>query len=375
MAKTIRLGDFILENMEPILKQWEEFAKTINAPDLDKDRESLRDHAGRLLHSIAQDLIAKKSEAEKVSQSKNSTPAKRITTVAEVHAEQRLYSGFTIGQLFSEYRELRSSILLLWGKSSKEGLSTDPADISHFHEAIDQAIAESIDHYTNLIKTSQDIFLAILGHDLRNPLSTTIMSSMVLMRNEDDKVISAAARIYNSAQRMNRLITDLMDYTRGQLGMKLPVVIAPTNLAKICTNIIEEQQIANPDRSILIEMKGSFDGNWDEQRIDQVFSNLLGNAIQHGNTSTPIKVNLTSSKNSVVIKITNQGKPIPASKIKHIFDPLVRYEENENADNSQKTSMGLGLYIAREIILAHNGDIKVTSSAAKGTTFEISLPR
>lgn len=151
--------------------------------------------------------------------------------------------------------------------------------------------------------------------------------------------------------------------------------MAPTNLAKVCSDIVEELQIANPQHNILLQCKGSFDGNWDEQRLAEVFSNLLGNAIQHGDTSRPIEVDLTSSQNSVFIKITNQGKPIPASKIKHIFDPLVRLQENDNANFSQRTSLGLGLYIAREIVLAHKGTLSVTSSNAKGTVFKISLPR
>jgi signal transduction histidine kinase len=377
MATPIRLGDFILKNMESILQQWEEFAKTIHPPALSMDSNSLRDHAELMLQTIALDLTTPQTEEEQAEKSKDRAPANPKTTAAEEHAEERLSSEFTIGQLFSEYRALRASVLHLWDKSSKEGLTTDPADITRFNEAIDQAIAESVDHYSTLLKTSQDMFLAILGHDLRNPLSTTIMSSMILMRSDDvsDKVISAAARIYNSSQRMNRLITDLMDYTRSQLGKKLPVVLAPANLAKICNDIIEEQQIASPERRIVLEMNGSFDGNWDEQRIAQVFSNLLGNSVQHGVTSSPIEVRLSSSQNIVVIKITNQGKPIPASKIKHIFEPMVRHEENENADYSQKTSLGLGLYIAREIVVAHNGTMKVTSSKAKGTAFEISLPR
>lgn len=133
--------------------------------------------------------------------------------------------------------------------------------------------------------------------------------------------------------------------------------------------------MANPDRSIVVMMSGSFFGNWDEQRIAQVFSNLLGNAIQHGTSSSPIEVDLDAWEDTVIIKITNQGKPIPASKIKHIFNPLVRHEENENTDYSQKTSLGLGLYIAREIVLAHNGTLTVTSTEAEGTTFEVTLPR
>lgn len=377
MTNPIRLGDFILKNMESILKQWEEFANTITPPALTMDSASLRDHAELMLKTIALDLTTKQSDRERAEKSKNRAPINPKATAAQGHAKERLSSGFTIGQLFSEYRALRASVLHLWDKHSNEGLVTDAADITRFNEAIDQAIAESVAHYSTLLKTSQDMFLAILGHDLRNPLSTAIITSMMLMRYDDvsDKVVAAATRINTSSRRMSKLITDLIDYTCTQLGSKLPIALVPTNLAKICKDIVEEQQIANPEHNILLQIDGSFDGNWDEQRISQVLSNLLGNAVQHGSSSSPIEVNLTSTKNSVIFKITNQGEPIPAQKIKHIFEPLMRHVENENADFSQKNSLGLGLYIAREIVLAHNGTLDVTSSKAKGTTFKVSLPR
>jgi signal transduction histidine kinase len=377
MANATRLGDFILQNMESILEQWVEFAHTINPPALTMDDSSLRDHAELMLKAIAKDLSTHQTEQEQLDKSKALAPVNSKVTAAEEHAEARLNSGFTIGQLFSEYRALRASVLHLWNKSSKEGLTTDPEDITRFNEAIDQAIAESVSRYSTLLKTSQDMFLAILGHDLRNPLSTTIMCSTLLMRYEDvgDKVTSAAVRIHNSSQRMNALINDLIDYTRSQLGKKLPITISPSNLVKICTDIVEEQQIANPEHTIIMKTEGSFDGNWDEQRIAQVFSNLLGNAVQHGVTFSPIEVNLTSSFDSVFIKINNKGDPIPQSKIKHIFEPLVRHQQNEQMDYPHKTSLGLGLYIAKEIVLAHNGTVNVTSSETEGTTFEIALPR
>ena len=376
MAIAIRLGDFILQYMESILKQWEEFAKTINPPAISMDSQALRDHAEKMLRTIALDLTTKQTKKEQLDKSKDLAPYNPKITAAEAHAQERLSAGFSIGQLFSEYRALRASVLHLWDQSSKEELITDAADITRFNEAIDQAIAESVAHYSSLQKTSQDMFLAILGHDLRNPLSTIIASSQMLLGYDDvsDKILSNAARIYNTSNRMDKLITDLMDFTSSQLGQKLSLTLLPTNVAKICNDILEEQQIANPGREFVVEMNGSFEGNWDEQRINQVFSNLLGNAVQHGATNKPIEVNLTSSQNFVTIKITNHGKPIPESKIKHIFEPLVRHLENENADYALQTSLGLGLYIVREIVLAHKGTLNVTSTEEKGTSFEILLP-
>lgn len=377
MKTPIRLSDFIIQNMEVILTDWEEFARTINPPALTMDSKSLRDHAELMLKAIAKDLETPQTEKEQSDKSKDLAPENPDFTAAEEHAEARLLSGFTIGQLFSEYRALRASVLHLWDKSSKDGLISDLEDITRFNEAIDQAIAESVSRYSTLLKTSQDMFLAILGHDLRNPLSATSMSAMALMRfeNVSDKVISTATRIYNSSQRMGKLINDLIDFTSTQLGKKLPVNLKPSNLAKICADIVEEQKIASPEHSIVLSMEGTFEGKWDDQRIAQVFSNLLGNAIQYGVTSSPVQVHLSSSLDSVFIKINNKGQPIPTSKIQHIFDPLVRHEENTQAIYSHKSNLGLGLYISKEIVLAHNGSINVSSSKADGTTFEIELPR
>jgi signal transduction histidine kinase len=377
MQNPIRLSDFINQNMEVILTGWEAFARTINPPALTMDSTSLRDHAELMLNAIAKDLDKPQTQKEQSDKSKDLAPRSPNISPAEKHAEARLLSGFTIGQLFSEYRALRASVLHLWHESSKEGLVSNPEDITRFNEAIDQAIAESLSRYSKLLKTSQDMFLAILGHDLRNPLSTTSMSAIALMRfeNVSDKIVSTATRIYNSSQRMSKLINDLMDYTRTQLGKKLPVDLKPSNLAKICADIVEEQQIANPEHSIVLSMEGTFEGKWDDQRIAQVFSNLLGNAIQYGVTSSPVQVHLSSSLDAVFIKINNKGQPIPPSKIQHIFDPLVRHEENAETIYAHKSSLGLGLYISKEIVLAHNGSVNVSSSAADGTTFEIELPR
>ena len=376
MAKPLRLGDFIIEHMESILVQWEIFAKTIKPQGIKMDRDDLRDHAAFMLQTIALSLTTKQTNRERAEKSLNLAPIDPNATPAEAHAADRLLFGFTIDQLFSEYRALRFSVLHLWDKSSKEDLITDDADIILFHQSIDQSIAESLSKYSALLKYSQDMFLAILGHDLRNPLATTITSASMLMSYEDisDKVRSNAARIYTTSQRMNLLITDLMDFTKSQLGIKFSVKLAPANIANICKDIIDEQKIVHSERKIVEKVKGSFDGNWDEQRIGQLFSNLLGNAIQHGDSKSPIEINLSSSQDAVKIIITNQGKPIPILKLPHIFEPLVRHAENENADYSQKTSLGLGLYIVKQIVLAHNGTLNVSSTEKKGTTFEITLP-
>lgn len=376
MANSVRLGDFILTHMEIILEQWELFAKTINPPALTMDSHALRDHAEMMLKTIAMDLGSTQTNIEQILKSQGLAPANLRTTAAELHAHERLIAGFTIGQLLSEYRALRSSVLSLWDKSVGEGLFTDAKDITRFNEAIDQTIAESVERFNLLLKKSEYIFLAILGHDLRNPLSTCITSMDMLLHYEDvnDKIRSNALRTYNSLQRMNELITDLMDYSGSHLGKTLSIVKEPANMASICNDIVEEQRIANPARPILTEINGSFDGHWDKQRMSQVFSNLLGNAIDYGDRATPIMVNLDSTTEGVTFKINNQGKPIPKETLQHIFEPLTRHHESDNGNCPQKSNLGLGLYIASEIVKSHDGSIQVTSTEKQGTTFEVKIP-
>lgn len=376
MPNAIRLRDFILNHTETILEAWEEFAKSITPPALTMSSELLRDHAGMLLQTIAHDLSTPQTDQQQAEKSKNKAIQKVVKTAAEEHAESRLLSGFTIEQLISEYRALRASVLHLWSKNSKNKLLTDIEDMTRFNEAIDQAIAESVARYSGLIKNSQNMFLAILGHDLRNPLATTIMASSLLMRSEDvgNKCVLAATRIFNSSQRMNKLIKDLIDYTRGQLGQKLPITKGVANLARICNDIIEEHRISHPDRIIRFKREGVSHGIWDENRIAQVISNLLGNAIQHGASAFPIEVYLKSTDHDVVVTINNKGKTIPTERLQHIFEPLFRHESEGTMEESS-TSLGLGLHIAREIILSHGGNIHVLSSDEDGTSFVISLPR
>ena len=376
MANSVRLGDFILSNMASILKEWEQFADTINPPALIMDSQELRDHAELMLTTIAFDLGTHQSSFEQKQKSKGLSPHNLRVTAAQFHAEGRLKAGFTIGQLLSEYRALRASVLNLWDQSIGDGLFTDARDVTRFNEAIDQAIAESVERFCELLRKSENIFLAILGHDLRNPLSTCIASTSMILSYEklDNRIKSNASRTYTSLQRMNELITDLMEYTGSHLGKKLSTIKEPANMANICNDIIDEHQIAHPTRQIIKEINGSFDGQWDKQRIGQVISNLLGNAIDYGDKVTPIKVNLDSSMEGITIRINNQGKPIPESTIMHIFEPLTRHQESGSGNCPQKSNLGLGLYIANEIINAHDGSIRVTSNEKDGTTFEVKVP-
>ena len=375
----MRLGDFITSNIEPILVEWEAFAQTIEPPALTMDSKALRDHAIDMLQDIALDISQPQTARAQRQKSFGTGRLIARESSAEVHAALRLFSGFTIEQLVSEYRALRASVLKLWARESKGGLATDPDDVTRFNEAVDQAVAESVARYSEMVSKSQHLFLAILGHDLRNPLATTLMASRFIMdgSNVDGKYATAAGRILRAGERMNKLVNDLIDYTRTNLGSNLPVILKQVDLSHLSRDALAEQALAHPDYRFELIADGDFEGNWDDNRIAQVLSNLLGNAVQYGAVDQPIILRLRAEPDQVHVFVENQGEAIPPEKINTVFEPLVRLardNDDVHADTASN-SLGIGLYIAREIVRAHGGAIGVTSTERDGTVFAFTLPR
>jgi signal transduction histidine kinase len=363
--------------MEPILQAWEDFARTIEPPALTMDDTELRDHAKLMLTVIAVDLKTPQTALEQAEKSKGKAPRGKADTSAETHAEARLVSGYSIEQLVSEYRALRSSVLHLWSSQAAAGQATDMEDMTRFNEAIDQALAESVARYAHLVKQSENMFLAILGHDLRNPLGTVITGATFIMRANDvpSKYVLAATRIFNSGQRMSKLIADLIDFTRTHLGSGIPIKPKKMNLTEVCMNVVEELRTSHPERIIEFNEVAREDVFGDDDRLAQVLSNLIGNALQYGARHEPISLRMASTEAEVSITVNNKGPVIPPKKIGSVFEPLVRLAVTDNLDEVRETSLGIGMYIAREIVCAHHGSITVESNDTDGTTFRTTIPR
>ena len=369
--------------MESILQAWEDFARTIEPPALTMDDTQLRDHAKQMLHAIASDLGTAQSEQERASKSKGLGKRGADDTAAETHAEARLLSGYTVVQLVSEYRALRSSVLTSWVAATPEGERTDLTDVTRFNEAIDQALAESVARYEYMVKQSRNMFLAILGHDLRNPLGTVVSGSTFLMQATDiaSKYVLVATRMFNSARRMSKLINDLIDFTRTHLGPGIPIRVKEGSIASLCEEVVNELRTFHPERMIELHVPAQLDAIFDEGRIAQVLSNLIGNAVQHGGDEAPVTVHVSGSDSEVAIAVNNRGTHIPPDQMGSIFDPMVRIAANARSndadgnDGFERTSLGIGLFISREIVHAHGGNIAVASNAADGTTFTVTMPR
>lgn len=184
-----RLSAFILANREPILADWEAFARTCTPAAVPMDIEALRDHAGEMLAVIAADLDTPQGGEAQAQKSKGMAPADdgAEATAAEEHGAGRAESGFTIEQMVSEYRALRASVIRLWSKSRGELGPRDLVDLTRFNEAIDQSLAESVTRYTQELDQSKEMFLAILGHDLRTPLGAVLTSAKFMLETQELK--------------------------------------------------------------------------------------------------------------------------------------------------------------------------------------------
>lgn len=372
----MRLSDFIVENIEPILQAWEDFARTIETPGVALDTEALRDHAAQMLEAIVIDLRTKQTRAEQIAKSQGQGPINTEETPAETHAVTRLMAGFTIDQMVSEYRALRTSVLNQWMREVKSGTSFDADDMNRFHEAIDQALAESIASYSRAVEASRNVFLGILGHDLRTPLGAILLGADSLRRSAEigTRGTKLATQIYTSVRRANKIVGDLLDLTRCQMGPGIPVKPVELDLSQLCVRIVDEIRAFHPEANVVFTANAPVVGRFDGPRMEQVFSNIISNAVQHGEPQTPILVELRVSDGFAIFSVMNGGEPIPEDVLPFIFNPMGRFSQHSIVDHPPSEGLGLGLFIASEIVSSHKGSIDVASDSEQGTIFLVKVP-
>jgi signal transduction histidine kinase len=248
--------------------------------------------------------------------------------------------------------------------------------MTRFNEAIDQALAESIANYSDEVARSRDTFLAILGHDLRVPLTAVSHSGLFLASPgllPPGKPLDAARRINRCAARMTAMINDLLEYARTRLGRAVPLRTAPSSVEEICKAVLDEIRTAYPETEFRLETSGKLDGMYDGARLHQVFTNLLNNAAEHGAKGEAIRLAAHGEADRVTVRVCNRGQTIPPDELQVIFNPLVQIGE-EGRHGDQRSNLGLGLYIAHEIVAMHGGTIKAESEAGE-TVFSARIPR
>jgi signal transduction histidine kinase len=371
----MQLADFLAQDMKVVLQHWEAFASAQMPAAATMTPLMLRDHGEQILQAIALDLQTSQSPSAQALKSLGLAPAalNARETAAQTHALLRARHGFDINQLAAEYRALRASVLRLWTERCRPA-APDLDDMMRFNEAIDQALAESIQYFSMQVEQSRNLLLGMLGHDMRTPLQTIQMTAFYLARiNAGPPVSAAVLRLVNSSARLKALLDDLQDFGRTRLGLGIAITPQPVNLQELFHAELEDIRVVYPDRKIELTVSGNSDGDWDGNRLQQLIENLVVNAIKYGNANSAVQVQVRGEKDAVSVRVCNAGQAIEQQTLDAMFDPLQRGVGHAH-DASSAGSLGLGLYISREIARAHGGEISA-SSLQQQTVFQFTLPR
>ncbi len=219
----------------------------------------------------------------------------------------------------------------------------------------------------------QQQLMAIVSHDLKNPLAAMKSAASLIVRSDaiDDEHREDARRVVSNARRMERLIRDLLDFSRLRSGQALPVHLDTVDLVDTCRRAVSDLG-RDAEGLVSVEGLGDVTGQWDQDRIEQVVTNLVSNALKYGPALRPIRIVVDGRGAEVLLSVTDEGGGLPEAQREAIFEPFRR---GVAGDAQAHHSSGLGLFIVRRIAQAHGGEVTVTSAPGQGTSFTLRLPR
>lgn len=369
----MRLADFIEHNAPRILDGAVAFARTQAPTGVPFSEKELRNHIPEILKAIAADLRSPQSASEQHAKSEGRAPlTEGPESAATYHGRTRAIAGFGISQMVAEYRALRAAVLRLWAEDQR--LAGDSLeDIVRFNEAIDQAVAESLAEFSAEVESWRQIFLGALGHDLRGPLTAVVFSADALAsRTRDTPYARQVDRILSGGLRMTRLLDDLLAYSRSKLGDGMVIQQEACDLGEALGEEVELLRAALPGTAIGFQTSGDTRGRFDASRLREAVHNLVTNAAKYGDEGAEVTIRVAGTPEQVLITVRNAGAPITDEALKVMFDPLRRGAREATKD--ENVSLGLGLFLVREIARAHGGRVDATSEGGF-TTFAIALPR
>lgn len=353
------LAQFLRSHRETIMREW--LARSAQLPSArGLSTESQRDHVPHLLDAMAEAI------------ERGDTTSVSLEQLPLLHADHRLSQEYGLREVVAEYRLLRRVVFDVYAEHATDMSPESRARLPPlvmFNENIDHAITDAVDHYTLQRERMREYFVGMLSHDLRDPLNALSLSTELLLRRDghDPAEQQLLERMRGSAQRMSRLIADMLDVTRSRLGGGLPITPAPANLADIARETVAELAGGQPDRDIVCvppPAGADLSGQWDAMRLGQAVSNLVANAIKHG--ADPIRVAAVDTGDRVALEVSNLGE-IPVEMRAHVFEPF------STRDASAGT--GLGLFIASEIARVHGGSLQLVPDTPGQTRFRLELPR
>lgn len=382
------------------------FERELRARPREGERSALLGTLPRMLDGLQAALEAgRRGQAPAVAASSAGAPALP-------RGGPRPSPGFSMGQLVHEHGVLRDCLLnlleerggcLLLGelrtlhrfvdqaletalaeRERQDAVARDAAAPVRLGEDIVGAVVVSTDLTQHQLREEElrrtaefrERFLGIVSHDLRNPLNAISLSASVLLREEElpARARKMAGRISQSAERMGRMISDLLDFTRGRLGGGIPLMRRPGDLRLICRPVLEELGLGGPGSPLRLSTEGDLQGEWDADRLAQLVGNLVKNALDYSPPGSPVTVALSDEGPWIRLEVHNHGEPIPADVLPQLFEPF-RRGMRQHEEEAQHSGLGLGLFIAQQLTLAHGGTLEALSTREEGTTFRVRLPR
>ena len=266
---------------------------------------------------------------------------------------------------------------------SRPGSESPFDEVRRQNQELMRALNELKAHEAKLARANRSLqervefeqqFVGIVSHDLRDPLSTVLLSAALLLQRGNLDLVQAknVGWIVSSGERAVRMIRDLLDFTQARIGGGIPVQTSPLDMHALARQIVDELRAAHLDREIQLEHSGDGRGEWDSDRVAQVLTNLVRNAIQYSPPGTPIRVESRGMGDPLILSVHNLGSPISPETGAVLFEPMQR--GNEHLERGRQ-GLGLGLFIVKQIVVAHGGAVDLQSSDAQGTTFIVTLPR
>jgi signal transduction histidine kinase len=368
----MQIAEFLETSRDHILSESIAFAKTILRLK-EEDEETIRDHLPLVLEAISKDLRTAQSRTESIDKSHGlSATVAGHETPAETHGVLRARSGLTVEQLFAEYRSLRSCVLRLWAESQSHNEDA-LRDVGRFNEAIDQALAESVRTYAGELERWQQIFLGVLGHDLRGPLNAIALSAELIAAKAPAELGLPTAMLSKSTRRMASLMDSLLQYNMAGLGVGMPLARLPVDLEEVCKEELEMQRAALPGALVELITQGNTQGVFDGSRVREALGNLVTNAVKHGVPREPVIVKIEGDNETVWLSVENAtAQAITSNEMEQLFEPLRRGAAK--GPESDRSNLGLGLFIVRQIAKVHGGDVHGECFAGR-VRFTMTLPK
>lgn len=348
-----RLGTYIIDNADRIVAAWQ----TAVAPQA----LLMQEQAKPFVMALAGEVAADAADA----------------TVAAVRAALRAVPHFDIEAMHAQLCSLRSAVTTMWLDGEAPLTADSFRELQRLHAAIDRAVGEAIARHALQIERSRSLFLGMLGHDLRTPLGAIALACQYLERPEipPERRLEAIGRVARSAAAMEGMIRDMLDFARARLGKEMPVAATPGDIGAVCRHALEEACDAHPRCDFRFDIDRGLQADMDAGRMRKVVVNLLNNAAKNGARGMPVLCAARRDGETVRVRVRHCGPVLTAAAMQALFDPIAQLAvADADAEGNPPANLGLDLFIAREIVRAHGGEMTVTCGDGDQTEIAFTLP-